>query len=142
MPCCGIWEKFGGEKNLIKEYKYWKLLVGYKNKGLGYCVVITKEHHESLADLSDEEMVEYRLVVKELEGALKKLFNYDRIHHLLLMFYDNHTHFHIFPRYKELRNFAGMEWIDDFAPNPLGKNLPKISQDVINQIKEAIKENL
>ena len=142
MACCGIWEKFDEKNNLIKEYAHWKLLVRKKNVKLGSCVAITKRHMASFSEITDEEMKEYAQVVRDIEGALKKAFQYDVIHHLMLMFYDKHTHFHIIPRYKEPRSFAGMEWVDDFHPNPLIQKIEPLSKDILDKIREEIKKNL
>jgi len=143
MTCCTIWEKFDEKNNLIKEYNHWKVVVRKNNFKLGSCVAITKKHHDAFSDISDEEMAEYALIMREFESAIKKAFNNDAIHHLALMMKDKHTHFHIIPRYKEPRSFAGEEWVDDFSPGgPLGKREPPLSQEVLNQIKEEIKKNL
>ena len=142
MACCDIWEIFDEKNNLIKEYKHWKLLIRNRNKTLGNCVAITKKHHEAISELSEEEMGEYALVTKEIEVALKKAFKYDKIHHLMLMFYDKHTHFHIIPRYKEPRTFAGVEWVDDFLPNPLLQKHPPVSQEVLDKVRQEIIKNL
>ena len=141
MTCCGIWEKFDDKNNLIKEYKHWKLLVRKNHPYLGSCVAITKLHHNLLSELSEEEMTEYKEVAKDIENALKRLWNFDVIHHLLLMFRDKHTHFHILPRYKEPKEFAGIEWKDQFQANPLGvKNEP--SQEILNKIRDEINKKL
>lgn len=142
MACCSIWEKFDEKNNLIKEYKYWKLLVRKEQLKLGSCVAITKRHVASFSEITDEEMKEYAKVVRDIERALKKSFQYDIIHHLLIMFFDKHTHFHIIPRYKKPRNFAGIEWIDDFHPDPLIQKREHVSQETLNQIKEEIKNNI
>ena len=140
--CCTIWEKFDEENNLIKEYKHWKLLIRKKHIKLGSCVAITKRHMASFSEITDEEMKDYANVVRDIEKVLKKTFDYDVIHHLMLMFVDKHTHFHIIPRYKKPRDFAGMKWEDDFVPNPLLQKREPVSQDILNQIKEEIKNNI
>jgi len=142
MTCCDIFEVFDEKNNLIKEYKHWKLLVRKKHVKLGSCVAITKRHMERFSEITDEEMTEYAEVVRDVENALKKSFNYDVIHHMMLMMKDKHTHFHIIPRYKEPRNFADKEWVDDFQPNPLLQKPEPITQDILNQIKEEIKKNI
>jgi len=142
MKCCDIFDVFAENNNLIKEYKHWKLLVRNRNKTLGNCVAITKKHHEALSDLTEDEMAEYALVSRDIEHALKKAFQYDKIHHLSLMFFDKHTHFHIIPRYKKPRKFAGMEWTDDFNPDPLIQKNPPVSQEILNKVKEEIKKHM
>jgi len=142
MPCCNIWEKFDLENNKIKEFKHWIVVLGTKKKTLGYSIAITKEHHESIADLGPEEMAEYQMVAKEMENALKKAFQFDKIHHMMLMFYDKHTHFHIWPRYKDSREFAGLSFVDDFGPSPLGKTDGVLDLEKRKQIIEEIQKNL
>ncbi len=142
MNCCDIFEKFDEKNNLIKEYKHWKLLVRKKQVKLGSCVAITKRHMSSFSDITDNEMKEYAQVVRDVEKALKESFNYDVIHHLMLMFFDKHTHFHIIPRYEKPRNFAEIEWNDDWNPNPLIQQREPVSQEVLNKIKKEIIKSL
>jgi len=140
--CCSVWQKFDLENNLIKEFQNWIVLLGTKKKTLGYCVAITKKHHESIADLSPVEMAEYQVVAKVTENALTKAFVFDKIHHLMLMSFDKHTHFHIYPRYKTPREFAGLSFLDDFKPNPLGKDDGVLSIDTRKQIIKEIQKYL
>ena len=141
MACCSIWEKFD-EQNLIKEYKHWKLLVRNKHVKVGSCVAITKRHMSSLSEITDEELAEYAEVVRDVEVALKKSFQYDVIHHMMLMFVDKHTHFHIIPRYKMPRNFAGKEWIDDWNSDPLVQKTEPVPQEILDQVRDEIKRHL
>ncbi|MBT3814571.1 HIT family protein [Candidatus Woesearchaeota archaeon] len=141
--CCNIFEVFDEENNLIKEYTHWKLLLRKKNTKLGACVLITKRHLERFSDTNNEEMLEFGAIVKEVENALKKSFNYDKINWLMLMMKDKHTHFHIMPRYNESKTFTEREWKDEEGPNPLIQKLVEpIPQDILNQIKAEIKKNL
>lgn len=142
MACCNIFESFDGKSNLIKEYKYWKLLVRNRNTTLGNCVVITKQHHERFSDVSPAEMIEFAQVVKDIEEALRRSFSYDKINWLMLMMKDRHTHFHIIPRYKTPRDFAGMKWVDTFEPNPLLQKHPETSPEILRRVKEKIASNL
>jgi len=142
MTCCDIWEVFDEPNNLIKEYKYWKLLVRKNNTKLGSCVAVTKRHLEALSEITPEEMQEFAQVVKEVEKSAKTAFNYDKINYLMLMMKDKHTHFHIFPRYNTERNFAGIKWLDEGGNDPLIQKRDELSQEVLNQIKEELKKNL
>jgi len=136
-----IWKKFNEKDNLIKEYNHWKLLVRKNHVYLGSCVAITKRPLQRFSDMNEEEIKEYLHVVKDIEFVLKKLWDYDVIHHCMLMFKDKHTHFHILPRYKNPRNFAGVKWTDEFQSNPLGKR-NEVSQEILNEIKDEIKKHL
>lgn len=142
MTCCGIWEKFNEKDLLIKEYDHWKLLLKADPNTLGNCVVVTKRHMEAFSEITDEEMKDFAKVIREFEKAAKKTFNYDKINYLMLMMKDNHTHFHIFPRYKETKEFAGEEWKDPFTGRVLDNDKKEVSLEVLNKIKEEIKKNL
>jgi diadenosine tetraphosphate (Ap4A) HIT family hydrolase len=144
MSCCNIREVFDEDNLLIKEYKYWNLLLRKNTKTLGNCVAITREHHESLVDLNREEMAEFLDVVKDFNKALKTAFNHDKTNYLMLMMKDKHTHFHIFPRYVESRSFAGIEWVDGMVPaDPLElKGAQELSTEVLQTIKKEIIKNI
>lgn len=137
-----VWTKFDIENNLIKEYKHWMLLVRKNNVKLGSCVVILKRDAFPLSEVTEEEMAEYAIVTREIETALKKTFNTYLVHHLALMFLDKHIHFHIIPRYTETIDFAGINWEDDGIPDPLIQKRDDLQQEVLKQIKDAIKQNL
>ncbi len=86
-------------------------------------------------------MAEYALVAKDAETALKKTFGADMVMHLLLMFVDKHTHFHIYPRYSKLKKFSGIEWVDDFKPDPLAQRREEaLPPEVLNAIKNELKK--
>ena len=142
MGCCDIWGKFQAETGLIKEYSYWNVVLYPRQRTLGYCVAITKRHHLSLGDLTTEEMAEYQLVAKEMERALGVAFSFDKIHHLMLMFKDPHTHFHIIPRYEEKRACGGKTFIDKFKPNPLLNDYADPPEEVKTEIIEKIRRGL
>lgn len=140
--CCDIFDVFDEKSNLIKEYQYWKLLISNRPKTLGNCVAITKNHHENFSDLNKEEMAEFNDVVKDVEKALKKAFNYDKINYLMLMMKDKHTHFHIIPRYKDERDFAGIKWVDGLEPNVMNLKKVEFLQEQLNEVKSKIISNL
>ena len=136
-------EKFDDVNNLIKEYKYWKLLVRKGHTKLGACVAILKREAFPLSQVTEEEMAEYAVLTKEVESVLKELFNPYLVCHCAIMFVDKQIHFHILPRHREPISFAGKEWVDDSRGNPLIQKLEEpIPQEILNQIKEEIKKNL
>lgn len=143
MACCNFDEKFNTKENLIKEYNFWNVLIRKNHTKLGACVVVTKRHIERFSDTTEEEIIEFGKIVKDLENALKKSFNYDKINWLMLMMKDPHVHFHVMPRYNEPRNFAGIEWKDEGGTNPLIQKLEQpIPQEILNQIRDEIKKHL
>ena len=142
MTCCPIFEIFDKEHLLVKEYEHWAILVSNRVKTLGNCVVITKAHHERFSELDKQEMVEFNTVVKDLEKSLKKLWRFDEINWLMLMMKDHHTHFHVFPRYKEAREFAGIPWKDEFHPNILAQSKLEVDLPVLQKVRDSLREVL
>lgn len=119
MDTCGIFEKFDLQNNLIKEYQYWYLLLRKKQKNIGSCVAILKDHVFPLQQVSSDAMAEYSIICKDIEKALEKSFGAYLVQHLCLMYVDKHIHFHLFPRYQTSVNFDNQDWIDNQVPNPL-----------------------
>ncbi len=134
---------FDKKNNLIKEYKYWNLLVRNRNSTLGNCVVVLKRHAEALGEVIKEEMQDLQLVTKETEHALKKAWNYDKINWMLLMMQDKHVHFHVLPRYAEKRSFVGVEFIDDAWPameKIFTEKKTDLSQETLRKMKAEIQK--
>lgn len=142
MDTCGIFEKFDLQNNLIKEYQYWYLLIRKKQKNIGSCVVILKEHAFPLQQVSPEAMAEYATITNEIEISLEKSFGSYLVQHLCLMFVDKHVHFHLLPRYKDIVNFENKEWIDNQSANPLEQTDVECSQETLNHIKNKLLENI
>ncbi len=142
MPCCPIFEIFDEKNLLLKEYQHWKLLLRNRNATLGNCVAITRRHMESFSEITEEEMKEFALVVKDVERALKKSFSCDKMNYLMLMMKDNHTHFHIIPRYATPRQCAGVEWVDSSWPGfEMVKN-PDVELPVLLAIKAELQKHI
>lgn len=137
-----VWTKFDLKNNLIKEYKYWNLLVRKSHIKLGSCVALLKRDCYPLSEITAEEMAEYAILTKDVELSLKKAFDPHTIHHMALMFVDKHIHFHIIPRYSKVISFAGKDWTDDNIPDPLMQKGDEISQEILNTIKNKISENI
>ena len=141
MLCCTIFGVFDDTHNLIKEYKYWKLLIRNRTSTLGGCVAITKRHMAAFSEATPEEVQEFSSVVKDIEKSLKAAFNYDRINYLMLMMHDHHTHFHILPRYATSRTFEGVKWEDTAWPDAANLIVMKgavVDQDYLNKVKKEI----
>jgi diadenosine tetraphosphate (Ap4A) HIT family hydrolase len=142
MACCDIWTAFDEKHLLLKEYAHWKLLVRNRNTTLGNCVAITKRHMERFSDIRPDEMAEFALVVKDIEGALEKSFKPDKMNYLMLMMKDKHTHFHIVPRYASTRDFAGIPWTDIDWPGPTKTKPADASGDVLQTVREELQRHL
>ena len=74
-------------------------------------------------------------VVREIEHALKAVFDYEKINYLMLMMVDPNVHFHVIPRYSEPRSACGLT-----VPDPGWPALPQLgeAQELTTAEREAL----
>ena len=97
---------------------------------------------QEISETTPEEVADFHNVIKDVEYALKKTFQYDKINYLMLMMKDKEVHFHIIPRYALPRTWSGMTWTDEGWPNmpaPVKESLPK---SLLQKMKEEIIKNM
>ncbi len=72
-------KKFAYPESLIKEYGHWLLLCRYKQATLGSLILICKEDATAFSHISRECFIELNDIIKQIEPALKTLFNYEKL---------------------------------------------------------------
>ena len=134
--------KFRGDKLLIKDYKYWSWCLREDQVTLGSSILLNKACKKSFGDLSNEELLELRDIITSVEYAISKEFNYDKINYLALMMVDKHVHFHVLPRYSESILFNGTEYSDEHWPvAPQLSEKLDISETDFQDLKQIITSN-
>ena len=134
---------------ILKEYKYWTLLLNDDQRYLGraYVWLVREGEMQRFSEISDEEMIELRVVIREYETALKELWNPDFMNYAwlanLFSKHGGHGHMHLIPRYKDSRAFATIEFVD----GRWGKNFTpseefKLTQSVLFEIRDALKNEV
>lgn len=126
---------------LIKEFKNWYLLLRSDQVTLGSLVLIEKSFKANYSEISDLSFMEFGDIVKKIEPALNKLFSYKKINYMMLMMRDDEVHYHIIPRYSEIKNFNSIEFIDNGWPalpdmtfiNPLDTDTTSMLIDVLKK---------
>ncbi|NND64612.1 MAG: HIT family protein [Gammaproteobacteria bacterium] len=111
-------EKFDFPDNVIRDYRYWTVMMRPKQITLGCLVIACKEQGERLPDLSMEAFAELQHVTGEVESTLETLFDYDKINYCALMMVDKHVHWHVIPRYASEREAVGVVFEDQNWPKP------------------------
>lgn len=123
--------KFGYPGTLVKEYEHWVVLLRPSQVTLGSLVLAAKSEATAFGQLPPGAHAELETITKEVEAALTKSINYERINYLMLMMVDPNVHFHIFPRYQGERSFDGTVIEDRGWPGPpdlsSGQTLPESS---------------
>ncbi len=132
-------EKFGYPATLVREYRHWVLLIRPAQVTAGSLILAAKGDSTAYGNLSPEAFAEQGVIVAELEESLRNLVNTDKINYLMLMMVDPHVHFHIFPRYRGTRSFAGLELADHGWPGPPDlKSAVELGSAAIGQAVEAL----
>ncbi|HEU4854576.1 MAG TPA: HIT family protein [Nitrosospira sp.] len=131
--------KFGAPETIIHQFQYWIVMLRPIQLTLGSLVLAAHEPARSFSQLGQESFTELHKVTGQLESALAKAFNYDKLNYLMLMMVDPDVHFHVVPRYVESRYFNGLEFIDSGWPGPPDFNkATKTDADTNRLIREHL----
>ena len=88
-------------ESLNHKFKYWKLLMPPKPLFLkGYIIITPLEHKEFWNDISEEEFVEFGVLISRIESALKKFIPLERLYSITISEQVRHLHVHLIPRLK------------------------------------------
>ena len=134
--------KFGAPQTIIRQYQYWSVMLRPAQATLGALVLAAHDPAEAFSQLSPESFTELHTITGQLESALTKAFQYDKINYLMLMMVDPDVHFHVIPRYAQPRQFADMEFIDAGWPampnlGQINKTDAAINQRIMNYIQSC-----
>jgi diadenosine tetraphosphate (Ap4A) HIT family hydrolase len=111
-------EKFGYPATLIKEFDHWVVLLRPAQVTFGSLVLVAKSAATAYSELPREAFAEQADAVAAIEQTLRRFVAYERINYLMLMMVDPNVHFHVIPRYSELRQWSGVNFPDLGWPGP------------------------
>ena len=97
--------KFGYPETLVAEYASWLVLLRPQQATLGALILACKETAQSFASVSPAGCEQLARVTQDIENALKRAFEFDKINYMMLMMVDPDVHFHVLPRYADARSF-------------------------------------
>ena len=117
--------RFGYPATLIEEYEHWVVLLRPAQPTLGSFVLAARSEARSFPDLPEGAFAELQDAVADIEDALAVGIRHERINYLMLMMVDPHVHFHVIPRYEDVRSARGITVIDVGWPK-----LPVLDQAV------------
>ena len=133
-------EKFGYPATLVREYAHWVLLVRPAQVTAGSLILAAKSDATAYGALPPAAFTEQGVIIAELEQKLRETVKMDKINYLMLMMVDPHVHFHIFPRYRGARSFAGLMLTDHGWPGPPDlKSAVELDSTTIGQAVEALR---
>ncbi len=138
-------------ENLIFETEYWSIKLDSTDQTyLGRAVVVLKRNCGDLAELTDEELLDFKKVVIGFENAVRKSFNATMFNWTCLMngAYQNNppdpwVHWHVRPRYNHEVQFEGSVFEDtDFGHHYIRGTNRSVDDGMKDKIINAIKRNL
>ena len=148
MCPCGCFDSFQYQEiDFIKEFRYWFLVLNWKQGFLGRCLLILKSHKVDEVELIKEEVLEKHEIYCLWLNAVKKAFNPDKINQAQLgneeHIHKGHLHWHLVPRYRRPVSFAGVEFQSD-TPETQKLNYASVHKEIIYpvEIRQKIKEEL
>jgi len=132
-------QKFGAPDSVIQQSDYWSVLLRPAQPTLGALVLIAHEPVQAFSALSAESFAELQLVTGQIESALKKAFQYEKLNYLMLMMVDPDVHFHVIPRYAQNQQFNELIFTDAGWPGQPALDRINATDTVTNQLlKEKI----
>ena len=133
-------KKFGYPATLVREYRHWVVLIRPAQVTAGSLILAAKSDSTAYGVLPAEAFAEQGVIIAQLERSLRDVVNMDKINYLMLMMVDPHVHFHIIPRYRGTRSFAGLELADHGWPGPPDlKSAVELDSAAIGRAVEAIR---
>jgi len=104
--------RFGYPATLVAAYRHWIVLLRPDQPTLGSLVLAATGEARAFGELPPEAFAELGTVVAHIETALREAVGYEKINYLMLMMVDPHVHWHVIPRYEDVREAAGVAVAD------------------------------
>ncbi|MDP3646126.1 MAG: hypothetical protein Q8R25_03490, partial [bacterium] len=122
------------------------LLLNESQRYLGRSYVWLKRPGEMqrLSELADNEKLELFVIMREYEMALERLWQPNHMNYAWLGndtdIHDGHGHMHMIPRYRKLRVFAHLVYIDEnWKKNYVPYEPHKPTEEVLFKIRDALR---
>lgn len=135
-------EKFKVNEYKLYESEYWIWSLRPHQSTLGAGILSLKRECPTFSELKPEEYADLDNIIKVIESSLKEAFDYDVMNYLMLMMFDKHVHYHIFPRYEKQVQILNETWKDEnwpVIPFLIGEAL---SRNKLQDIVKFISKNL
>jgi diadenosine tetraphosphate (Ap4A) HIT family hydrolase len=138
MSECLICEKHEQVVQPIYEDQEWMVTHGpLGSQILGYLYIEPKRHVENWSDFTEAELQKVGPLIKQLEQALKKVLNIDRVYVVTISEAVRHLHFHIIPRTEE-GAVKGLDLIEQATQQKV-KGQTNITEEQYNKFQENLK---
>lgn len=97
---------------LVVDTGTWAVCLNRNQDLLGRCYLLLRRPETDALALSDAELAALWALARRVRAALTDLWEPDHFNYAMLMNVDPQVHFHIVPRYRGKREFAGGTFVD------------------------------
>jgi diadenosine tetraphosphate (Ap4A) HIT family hydrolase len=97
---------------LIAQSERWSVVLNADQTLLGRCFLLLRRPESDVTALTDAEVTELWSVARKTKSVLASLWEPEHFNYAFLMNLDPQVHFHVIPRYKGRREFAGGTFVD------------------------------
>ena|SRR3989344_1271231 len=135
---------------ILKKYQYFTLLLNSNNQrylGRSYAWLNRPGEMQRLSEITDEESSELRLIMRDYEAAVARLWSPDHMNYLWLgnEFHNHkgHGHMHFVPRYESPRQYQQVTFTDEnWGKNYVPHTQFSLSRTVLVAIRKALYHTL
>lgn len=134
--------KFRVDELLIHATEHWTWSVRPVHSTLGAGVLSLNRRCEAMSDLDGEEAANLAKVCRVIEQTLREFRAPSRMNYVMLMMVDPHLHFHVLPRYPEVQQFDGRDWLDSGWPAlpAMGDHAELVDSPLLITIRDALRD--
>jgi len=120
---------------VIGESAFWSVVLNMDQALLGRCYLLLKRPETDALALTPEEQSDLFTLATRVRKAMLSLWDPDHFNYAFLMNQTPQVHFHLIPRYKQRREFAGGTFVDPEFGNHYGvgpaRHLDQAAYDAI-----------
>jgi len=127
---------------MIKKYNLWTAEISDSPTPIGWIYIILKRHIEYFDELTNQELIELKKIIKELRQMLIKSFNPDWFNVMQLGNGGRHLHIHLVPRFAKPVKFAGKTFRDPDYGGMIVDRYEPAKKEFLTKLRDYLKSNL
>ncbi|HVC77549.1 MAG TPA: HIT family protein, partial [Candidatus Micrarchaeaceae archaeon] len=120
----------------------WSTVLNRNQNLLGKCMIVLNRTEIDVGRLTEDEWSDLLTQIARLRSALDSLFRPDHYNYAFLMNQDAQVHLHVLPRYKDSREWDGLQFIDPSFGSMWQVDARVLDSATLSRMAEAIAKSL
>ncbi|MHB8589910.1 MAG: HIT family protein [Candidatus Dormibacteraceae bacterium] len=120
----------------------WSTVLNRNQNLLGKCMIVLNRTEIDVGRLTEDEWSDLLTQIARLRSALDSLFRPDHYNYAFLMNQDAQVHLHVLPRYKDSREWDGLQFIDASFGSIWQADARVLDSATLSGMAEAIAKSL